>query len=87
MIQMMLTLKLVGMAFEKNSAATASEDDPWGAKSKAFDNIQFLDVIHYGFTYVGLLTGNHTRFAYADRGQNQYRFWIHSRVDSDSQNE
>lgn len=58
MIQMMLTLKLVGLAFEINSAATAPPDDPTGIKSPAFDKIEFLDVFHYGFGYVGLLTGN-----------------------------
>ncbi|XP_012258883.1 lysophospholipid acyltransferase 7 [Athalia rosae] len=62
LIQMMLTLKLVGLAFEINSAATAPEDDPWGAKSEAFEKIQFLDVFHYGFGYIGLLTGPYYRY-------------------------
>ncbi|XP_046608573.1 lysophospholipid acyltransferase 7 [Neodiprion virginianus] len=62
MIQMMLTLKLVGLAFEINSAATAPADDPSGAKSPAFDKVGFIDVFHYGFNYAGLLTGPYYRY-------------------------
>jgi len=54
---MMLTLKLPGLAFEINSAATASANDVKGANSDAFKKINFMDVIHYSFCYIGVLTG------------------------------
>lgn len=55
---MILTLKLPGLAFEINAAATASNDDIQGANSDALKNIGFMDVIHYSFSYMGVLTGN-----------------------------
>ena len=58
LIQMMLTLKLSGLAFEMNSAATAPLDnDVQGVSSTALARIRFLDVIHYAFSYIGVLTG------------------------------
>jgi len=57
LIMMMLTLKLPGLAFEINSAATALPDDIKGANSDAFKKISFMDVIHYSFSYIGILTG------------------------------
>lgn len=55
---MILTLKLSGLAFEINAAATASPNDPEGVNSEALQNIGFLDVFHYAFSYMGILTGN-----------------------------
>lgn len=55
---MILTLKLSGLAFEINSAATASTDDTQGTNSDALKRIGFMDVIHYSFGYMGILTGN-----------------------------
>ena len=57
LVQMMLTLKLAGLAFELNSAATSPADDPQGASSAALARISFLDVFHYAFSYIGVLTG------------------------------
>lgn len=54
---MILTLKLPGLAFEINSAATAPTNDIQGANSDAFKKIGFMDVIHYSFSYMGVLTG------------------------------
>jgi len=54
---MILTLKLSGLAFEINSAATAPADDVQGANSDALKKINFMDVIHYSFGYMGVLTG------------------------------
>lgn len=54
---MILTLKLPGLAFEINSAATAPADDAQGVNSDALKKISFMDVIHYSFGYMGVLTG------------------------------
>jgi hypothetical protein len=54
---MMLTLKLAGLAFEVNAAATAPQDDPQGASSAALARLGILDVFHYAFSYIGVLTG------------------------------
>lgn len=54
---MILTIKLPGLAFEINSAATAPSNDIQGAKSDALKKIGFMDVIHYSFSYMGVLTG------------------------------
>ncbi|XP_015595369.1 lysophospholipid acyltransferase 7 isoform X2 [Cephus cinctus] len=62
LIQMMLTLKLSGMAFEVNSAAQAPKDDAQGMNAEAFRKIGFMDVIHYGSTYIGILTGPYYRY-------------------------
>ncbi|XP_014206154.1 lysophospholipid acyltransferase 7 [Copidosoma floridanum] len=62
LIQMMLTLKLAGLAFEVNSAAHPPEDDLQGASSAALAKIGFMDVFHYAFSYVGVLTGPYYRY-------------------------
>ncbi|XP_008202594.1 lysophospholipid acyltransferase 7 [Nasonia vitripennis] len=63
LVQMMLTLKLAGLAFEINSAAaTRPEDDPQGASSAALARIGLLDVFHYAFSYIGVLTGPYYRY-------------------------
>ncbi|XP_029673478.1 lysophospholipid acyltransferase 7 isoform X2 [Formica exsecta] len=59
---MILTLKLPGLAFEINSAATAPSNDIQGANSDAFKKIAFMDVIHYSFSYMGVLTGPYYRY-------------------------
>ncbi|KAL7288396.1 hypothetical protein TKK_0017486 [Trichogramma kaykai] len=64
LIQMMLTLKLAGVAFEMNAAAThpLGQDDPQGAASAALARVGFMDVFHYCFTYIGVLTGPYYRY-------------------------
>ncbi|XP_058795095.1 lysophospholipid acyltransferase 7 [Phymastichus coffea] len=63
LIQMMLTLKLAGLAFEVNSAATAvGQDDPEGLNSAALARVGFMDVFHYAFSYIGVLTGPYYRY-------------------------
>lgn len=70
MILMILTLKLVGLAFEVNAAhlkavaigeAKKSEDgkplEALTENEKALLNLDMLDVFHYSFNYVGILTG------------------------------
>ena len=58
LILMILTLKLSGLAFELNAAINPPADDPEGVDNEAIKNVGFLDVFHYGFGYMGLLTGN-----------------------------
>lgn len=55
---MIMTLKLSGLAFEVNSAANPAPGDPEGVSSEALKNVGFLNVFHYAFSYMGLLTGN-----------------------------
>ncbi|KAM0727914.1 Lysophospholipid acyltransferase 7 [Formica fusca] len=62
LVVMILTLKLPGLAFEINSAATAPSNDIQGANSDAFKKIAFMDVIHYSFSYMGVLTGPYYRY-------------------------
>lgn len=62
LVVMILTLKLPGLAFEINSAATAPADDTQGANSDALKKINFMDVIHYSFSYMGVLTGPYYRY-------------------------
>lgn len=57
---MILTLKLSGLAFEINDSINAPIDDIQGINSEAMKNIGFLDVFHYGFGYMGLMTGNNS---------------------------
>ncbi|EFN78811.1 lysophospholipid acyltransferase 7 [Harpegnathos saltator] len=62
LVVMILTLKLPGLAFEINNAATASNDDIQGINSEALKSISFMDVIHYSFGYMGVLTGPYYRY-------------------------
>ncbi|XP_016913652.1 lysophospholipid acyltransferase 7 [Apis cerana] len=62
LILMILTLKLSGLAFEINDSINAPIDDIQGINSEAMKNIGFLDVFHYGFGYMGLMTGPYYRY-------------------------
>lgn len=63
---MMLTLKLIGLAFEVNSSYTTKKKKDEGNKSdeeKLEDesmhiDVKFLDVFYYVYNYCGVLTGN-----------------------------
>lgn len=65
LIQMMLTLKLIGLAFEVNSSYNSKKKRDEGNKSeeeKLEDelmdiDVQFLDVFYYVYNYCGILTG------------------------------
>lgn len=57
LIVMMMTLKLPGLAFELNNALFAPEDDIQGANSEALKKVTFLDVFHYSYSYMAVLTG------------------------------
>ncbi|KAG7210426.1 hypothetical protein KM043_011958 [Ampulex compressa] len=62
LIQMMMTLKLPGLAFEINAAMKTPNTDLEGINSMALKSIGFLDVIHYAFSYMGVLTGPYYRY-------------------------
>uniref|UniRef100_A0A182RIP9 Lysophospholipid acyltransferase 7 n=1 Tax=Anopheles funestus TaxID=62324 RepID=A0A182RIP9_ANOFN len=80
MIQMILTLKLVGLAFEVNNAYTKAKTiDESKKASTGIDNqaqpaaelndadrallkLNMLDIFHYSFNYVGVLTGPYITF-------------------------
>jgi lysophospholipid acyltransferase 7 len=65
MIQMIMTLKIIGLAFERNSVLTkvrdADKSDDKGISLSASDEelkeITFAYIFHYCFNYIGLLTG------------------------------
>lgn len=75
MIQMILTLKLVGLAFEVNAAhlksiglGEAKKNDDSGKElakdvevltenEKALLKLDMMEIFHYSFNYVGVLTG------------------------------
>ncbi|CAD7086318.1 unnamed protein product [Hermetia illucens] len=78
MIQMLLTLKLVGLAFEKNTAYNKIKEreralaDP-GKKDEAaaieitdydteLQSIDITEIFHYSFNYIGILTGPYYRY-------------------------
>ncbi|KAG8226559.1 hypothetical protein J437_LFUL000642, partial [Ladona fulva] len=65
-VQMMLTLKLVGLAFEvydacklKKKIDTLSVEDQW---CPTMPLPGFMDVFHYSFCYAGVLTGPYFRY-------------------------
>ncbi|KAK4874614.1 hypothetical protein RN001_013974 [Aquatica leii] len=69
MIQMILTLKLVGLAFEVNSSylITRRIEEATSLEKSLEDesNIidpSFIDIFHYTFNYIGLLTGPYYRY-------------------------
>lgn len=66
LIQMILTLKLVGLAFERNTFQhkrhihegdhkDSEHDSEFG---KAMQHLTFIDIFHYCFNFIGVLTGN-----------------------------
>ena len=62
LIVMILILKLSGLAFEVNSAANPPSDDVQGVYSEAMADLGFMDVFHYAYSYMGLLTGPYYRY-------------------------
>ncbi|CAK9817028.1 Lysophospholipid acyltransferase 7 [Anthophora quadrimaculata] len=62
LILMILTLKLSGLAFELNSASSAPPDDPEGVNSDALKDVGFMEVFHYAFSYMGVMTGPYYRY-------------------------
>ncbi|CAG2065149.1 unnamed protein product, partial [Timema podura] len=66
LVQMILTLKLVGLAFEVHDTAAAAarkvdggSDMESTSKDEAISiNPGFLDIFHYSFAYIGVLTAS-----------------------------
>ncbi|XP_067006085.1 lysophospholipid acyltransferase 7 isoform X2 [Anabrus simplex] len=78
LVQMMITLKLVGLAFEAHDSATKhskvneSESSAVSAEKEAtIIDPGFWDIFHYAFCYVGVLTGPYYRYR-------TYWDWLHS---------
>ncbi|XP_044731944.1 lysophospholipid acyltransferase 7 [Chrysoperla carnea] len=70
LVQMMLTLKLVGLAFELNTAYNAKHTKQDGKVTLSDDKIEYLqkqptfvDIWHYAFNYVGVLTGPYYKYS------------------------
>jgi len=59
-IIMILTLKLVGLAFEIHDAGEA--ENVTGSKASSQVNPGFLDIFHYGLCHAGLITGPYYKF-------------------------
>lgn len=61
LVQMILTLKLVGLAFEVHQAyiLKKKEADPNTTLQEQYAEINpnFEDILHYSFNYIGVLTG------------------------------
>jgi lysophospholipid acyltransferase 7 len=51
--QMMMTLKLIGLAFEVHDSENT------GSQTMRYTNVNpsVLDIFHYSFTHIGILTG------------------------------
>lgn len=68
LIQMILTLKLVGLAFEVHDSEVANKekdmDDlpPVEVESTRIATPSFLDIFHYTFCYIGVLTGPYFKY-------------------------
>ncbi|KAK7872885.1 hypothetical protein R5R35_006751 [Gryllus longicercus] len=68
LVQMMLTLKLVGLAFEVHDSAFSRKvknDDDKRSEAEietTYINPGFLDTFHYAFSYVGVLTGPYHKY-------------------------
>lgn len=64
---MILTLKLIGLAFEVNSAYLAKKSKESDSNKETVDDYceidpNLVDIIHYSLNYVGVLTGNETEY-------------------------
>lgn len=72
MVQMILTLKIVGVAFEKNTSylkIKQREAQPQGSKDVEItdydveiQSISIIELFHYSFNYIGVLTGPYYRY-------------------------
>ncbi|XP_046393974.1 lysophospholipid acyltransferase 7-like [Ischnura elegans] len=65
-VQMMLTLKLVGLAFEVNEARKMNKKNDEGNNEDQWERTTplpgFMDIFHYSFCYAGVLTGPYFRY-------------------------
>lgn len=49
------SLQLVGLAFERNLVLCSTDKNL--EERESFENVTFVDIVHYAFNYIGLLTG------------------------------
>lgn len=63
---MMLTLKLIGLAFEVNTADSAKKAKDEKLSKEEINYLQiepcFIDIFHYAFNYAGVLTGPYYKY-------------------------
>lgn len=63
---MMLTLKLIGLAFEVNTADSAKKANDEKLSKEEINYLQvepcFIDIFHYTFNYAGVLTGPYYKY-------------------------
>ncbi|XP_049853119.1 lysophospholipid acyltransferase 7 isoform X1 [Schistocerca gregaria] len=73
LVQMILTLKLSGLAFEKNDSESKNvsekSSDKLELQQQEEINYDGLEIFHYAFCYVGVLTGPYYRYR-------TYRDWL-----------
>uniref|UniRef100_A0A2S2QMN4 Lysophospholipid acyltransferase 7 n=1 Tax=Sipha flava TaxID=143950 RepID=A0A2S2QMN4_9HEMI len=66
LIQMMLTLKLIGLSFEVHDSYIISnqKDTKFDAEKnfKIIDQPSILEIFHYAFCYIGILTGPYIKY-------------------------
>lgn len=70
MIQMILTLKIIGLAFEKNAVQRKLKEAErydnnelaLSGAEKELHDVSFISMLHYCFNYIGLLTGPYYTF-------------------------
>ncbi|KAK9885176.1 hypothetical protein WA026_010685 [Henosepilachna vigintioctopunctata] len=66
LVQMILTLKIVGLAFEVNRSYVNSKDhgENKDVEEKDYNKINpgYVDIFHYCFNYMGVLTGPYYRY-------------------------
>ncbi|KAK0162097.1 hypothetical protein PV327_008462 [Microctonus hyperodae] len=62
LILMIMALRYGGLGFEMNSAEDELKSELDNDYYKAITKVDFLDVIHYGFSYMGVLTGPFYRY-------------------------
>lgn len=75
MLQMILTLKIIGFAFERSDVIKKSKEG--GELSRVDQEIRdstIMDIIHYCFNYMGLLTGPYYTYrSFSDYFQSPYQ--------------
>ncbi|KAF5295178.1 hypothetical protein FQR65_LT10566 [Abscondita terminalis] len=63
MVQMILTLKLVGLAYEVNSSYSLKKNVEKSLEDESnLINPNLIDIFHYAFNYIGVLTGPYYRY-------------------------
>ncbi|XP_019871648.2 lysophospholipid acyltransferase 7 [Aethina tumida] len=82
LVQMMLTLKLIGLALEvtnsheskkKKDNSEKTDEEKYEDEFNRIDQLTFTDIFHYSFNYVGVLTGPYYKYkTYVDAIEKPY---------------